>query len=55
MSDAGAAGRRVLHVGYEPKHDSTAALLRGRVVLGLVAFEDAKDQRWTATAAADGG
>lgn len=27
-----AAGKRVLHVGCDPKHDSTAALLRGRLI-----------------------
>ncbi|NVB41386.1 AAA family ATPase [Pseudenhygromyxa sp. WMMC2535] len=27
-----AAGKRVLHVGCDPKHDSTAALLRGKLV-----------------------
>jgi nitrogenase iron protein NifH len=27
-----AAGTRVLHVGCDPKHDSTAALLRGRLI-----------------------
>ena len=30
------AGKRVLHVGYEPKHDSTAALLRGRSIEPVV-------------------
>lgn len=27
-----AAGKRVLHVGCDPKHDSTAALLRGKLI-----------------------
>ena len=27
-----ASGRRVLHVGCDPKHDSTTALLRGRMI-----------------------
>jgi nitrogenase iron protein NifH len=31
-----AAGKRVLHVGCDPKHDSTAALLRGKLIEPVV-------------------
>lgn len=35
-SSLAAAGQRVLHVGCDPKHDSTAALLRGKMIEPVV-------------------